>query len=273
MQGSNELQGIVQEAIDSIRPLDEKEALKTIWDEAEELEGLVERHRPVIMVAGNLGLGKTTTARVIATFGKARIDREDTEKELLQLYYEDMRKYAERLQIDLIAQRLNNVVINSIKYPNTGFVYDRTPYEDPLIFARALSAYDQMSSEAVEFCMEYFKMKVRELQRRFPQARLEPDLIVMLDATVENGWKRVNIRGRKMELKEDARKGHGLTFEFYSLLHSYYQTFPKDLEQLGWYKGPVLVLKEDEFEVADVTNIKGQLYVIRTLKEALKRLY
>lgn len=272
MPKDEELKQIVDDVIAEIKPIDEKEALKRIWDEAEELENLMRSKRPTIMVAGNIGLGKTTTTRVIGTFGKTMIDREDTDKELLKLYYDDMKTYAERLQIDLIAQRLNNLVMNSLLYPDTAFVYDRTPYEDPLIFARALNAYDQLSDSALQFCMDYFTMKVRELKRRYPRAKVQPDLIVMLDASVENGWKRVNLRGRKMELKEDRRKGRGLTFDFYNLLHSYYQTLPQVLRELGWYDGPILVLMEDELEVADVTNTKGQLYVVKTLKKALSLL-
>ncbi len=262
----------VNSVIDSIRPMDEKDALKQIWDEAESLEALLHKHNPVIMVAGNIGLGKTTTARIISTFGKTRIDRENPDKELLRLYYDNMQEYAERLQIDLIAQRLNQMAINGLLYPDTPMVYDRTPYEDPLIFAKALAAYDQMTQEALNFCYDYFMIKRRELEEAFPQVRFEPDLIVLLSSNIENGWKRVNIRKRAMELKEDTRKGHGLTFDFYRLLHGYYEGFARELADRSWYKGAILTLQEDEFEVSDVTNTKGQLYVIRSVKEALRML-
>jgi len=261
---------IVNSVIESIRPMDEKDALKQIWDEAESLEELLHRYNPVIMIAGNIGLGKTTTARIISTFGKTKIDRENADKELLKLYYDNMEMYAERLQVDLIAQRLNHIAVNGLMYPDTPFVYDRTPYEDPLIFAKALASYDQMSPESLNFCYDYLMIKQRELEQAFPRVRFEPDLIVLLSSNIENGWKRVNIRKRAMELKDDTHKGHGLTFEFYNLLHGYYETFARELADRGWYRGAILTLKEDEFEVSDVTNTKGQLYVIRSVKEALK---
>lgn len=270
MPENKRFEDIVNSVIESIKPMDEKDALKQIWDEAEYLEMLLQKHNPVIMIAGNIGLGKTTTARIISTFGKTMIDRENADKELLKLYYDNMEVYAERLQIDLIAQRLNHIAINGLLYPDRPIVYDRTPYEDPLIFAKALASYDQMSQEALEFCYDYFLIKQRELKQAFPTVKFKPDLIILLNSGIQNGWKRVNIRKRAMELKDDTRKGHGLTFEFYNLLHGYYEVFAKEIEDRGWYRGPILTLKEDEFEVSDVTNTKGQLYVIKSVKEALR---
>jgi len=263
----------VKEIIVDIKPIDEKEALKRIWDEAEDLEQLLNKDRIVISVAGNIGLGKTTTAKIVSTFGKIAIDMEDADKELLRLYYDDMKLFAERLQIDLIAQRLNQIAINSLTYPQTSIIYDRTPYEDPLIFAAALHHYDQMSKESLDFCYEYFLIKKRELKRRFPTVKLEPDLLILLKANLENGWKRVHFRQRAMEIKEDTHKGHGLTQEFYTLLNEYYKQFTAELRERNWYRGPILVLEEDELEVADVTNTKGQLYVIKSVKEALEIIY
>ena len=260
----------VSEIIDEIKPMDEKEALKRIWDEAEDLQEVLNRDRVVIMVAGNIGLGKTTTAKIVSTFGKIAIDMEDVDKEILKMYYDDMQLFAERLQIDLIAQRLNQMIISSLINPHTSIVFDRTPYEDPLIFAAALHHYDQMSKDSLDFCNEYFLIKKRELVKRFPAAKLEPDLLILLKANLENGWKRVHLRQRAMELKEDTHKGHGLTMEFYTLLNEYYKNFSYELRERNWYRGPILILEEDELEVADVTNTKGQLYVIKSVKEALK---
>ena len=260
----------VNEIILEIKPIDEKEALRRIWNEAEDLQRLLNKERIVIMVAGNIGLGKTTTAKIVSTFGKTAIDMEDADKELLKLYYDEMRLFSERLQIDLIAQRLNQIAMNRVTHPDTSIIYDRTPYEDPLIFAAALHHYDQMSRESLDFCYDYFLIKKRELSKRFPDLKLEPDLLILLKANLENGWKRVNIRQRAMELKEDTHKGHGLTLEFYELLNEYYKKFAFELRERNWYRGPILTLEEDELEVADVTNTKGQLYVIKSVKEALK---
>lgn len=250
--------------------MDEKEALKRIWDEAEDLQEVLNRDRIVIMVAGNIGLGKTTTAKIVSTFGKIAIDMEDVDKEILKMYYDDMQLFAERLQIDLISQRLNQMIISSLVNPRTSIIFDRTPYEDPLIFAAALHHYDQMSKDSLDFVNEYFLIKKRELVKRFPSVKLEPDLLILLKANLENGWKRVHLRQRAMELKEDTHKGHGLTMEFYTLLNEFYKKFAYELRERNWYRGPILILEEDELEVADVTNTKGQLYVIKSVKEALK---
>jgi deoxyadenosine/deoxycytidine kinase len=261
---------IVSGVIEEIKVIDHKEALKLIWKEADELQFLLEKKPRILMVAGNIGLGKSTASKIISTFGKIRIDMEAGDKEMLKLFYDDMGLYAERLQLDLICQRLNQIVINGLLYPGQSIIYDRTPYEDPIIFARVLHHHQLLSRESMEFCEEYFLIKRRELLEHYPETQFEPDLIIMLQISVEEGWKRVHTRQRETELRDDAEKGHGLTLEYYELLDKYYKSFPEDLLNKRWYQGPILRLEEDELVVSDATHTRGQLYVIRCLKEALK---
>lgn len=256
--------------IGDIKVIDHTEALKLIWEEADELQLLLEKKPRILMVAGNIGLGKSTASKIISTFGKIRIDMEAGEKDLLKLFYDDMGQYAERLQLDLICQRLNQIVINGLLYPGQSIIYDRSPYEDPLIFARALNHYNLLNKESMKFCDDYFLIKRGELRDRFPETKFEPDLIILLRISVEEGWKRIQTRQRETELRDDAEKGHGLTMEYYRLLDKYYRTFAEDLIKKHWYSGPILELEEDELLVSDATHTRGQLYVIRCLKEALK---
>ncbi|MDP8213722.1 MAG: deoxynucleoside kinase [Candidatus Euphemobacter frigidus] len=273
MNSDDKINQTVESIITEIKPLDEKEALKQIWDEAEGLQTILKKNPVIMMMAGNIGLGKTTTAKIISTFGKITIDIEDPHKELLKLYYENMGFYAERLQIDLICQRLNQIVVNSLLYPDSSISYDRSPYEDPLIFAQALLNHEQISRESLDFCCEYFMIKKRELEGKYPEVQFEPDLLIILKARVESGWARVHVRQRAIEVRKDRKKGRGLTKEFYRLLDGYCNALPSELRRKNWYQGPILTLAEDKLAVADVTNIKGQLYVVKSVKETLKIIY
>lgn len=258
----------VQEIIKKIKPLHPDEALKQVWEkEKGELLLLFQEYHPIIMVAGNIGFGKTTVAGFVGSFGKIPEIKEPVDNPLLKLYYDDMKAYSERLQTDLINVRLFDLFINKNLHPNQALIFDRTPYEDTYIFSEALCKNGLMSPDSLKFCYYYFSMKKRQLESRY-KTNLNPDLIIFLKGDIETGWKRVQGRQRSIEVREDAKKGVGLTKEFYQSLHNEYETFVERLQVD--YTGPILTLPQDTLAVADATNTKGQLYVIQSTKEALK---
>ena len=250
-----------------IQKMDSRDALAKVWKEREELESLLKQQPLLLMIAGNIGFGKTTVTAIIGTYGKIEEIKEPVDNPLLSLYYEDMNRYSERLQLDLINVRLTDMAIKRLKSSDKSVIFDRTHYEDTLIFSEVLAQQNLMSQESLEFCNWYFKMKKSQIESRYG-VNLTPDLIVMLQGSMETGWRRVQGRDRKIEVRDDAGKGVGLSREFYQALHNQYEVFPKKLNEL--YSGPLLILPQDTLEVADATNSKGQLYVIRSVKEALK---
>ncbi len=263
-----EVVSAVQQEIGNISP---EEALGKVWAEKEELEELLEKHKPILMVGGNIGFGKTTVAGIIGTYGKIKEIREPVETNpLLPLYYSNMREYCERLQLDVINTRLHDIILAKQNHPNQALIFDRTPYEDTYIFCETLTVAGIMNKGQKKFCDWYFQMKLNQLGGRH-KVCLAPDIIIFLQGDKETGWKRVHSRDRSMEIREDAGKGVGLTLEFYSSLHSQYETFPKRIREI--YKGHILTLPQDIVEVADATNSKGQLYVVKSVKEAVKVVY
>ncbi|MBI4980840.1 deoxynucleoside kinase [Candidatus Woesearchaeota archaeon] len=263
-----EVVSAVQQEICSISS---EEALRQVWNEKEELEELLRKHRPTLMVGGNIGFGKTTVASIIGTYGKIKEIREPVETNpLLDLYYSNMWEYNERMQLDAMNTRLYDIILTQQKYPNQPLIFDRTHYEDLYIFCETLTAAGIMKESQKKFCDWYFKMKLNQLECRH-KVRLAPDMIIFLQGDIETGWKRIHSRDRPMEVRKDAGKGVGLTPEFYASLHSQYETFPKRVREI--YKGHILTLPQDTVEVADATNSKGQLYVVKSVKEALKVVY
>lgn len=261
-----------REIEEEVTQMDRTKAMTTVWEESRELVDLLESRPFSLQIAANIGLGKTTTTNIIGTFGGIKKVFEDVENRLLQQYYDDMLRYAERLQIDLINHRLYHILLNEIKNPGKSVIFDRTPYEDPLIFSKVLMESGAMSEESYQFCQDYFLMKKQQIETGFREVLgkkgLNPDLVILLTSSEERGWERVLSRKRDMEVREDAGKGVGLTPEFYHLLHTHYGNFDQELTKL--YQGPVLRLGQDSLEVGDSSNSKGQLYTVKSVKEALR---
>lgn len=268
-QVNNLINKKVSEILVEITPLTLEEAMARVWNERTELEQLLEeRERPfTFAAAGNIGFGKTTVMEVVGLYGKTKGVKEPLDNPLLRLYYSNMGLYSERLNLDLINVRLNDCVLNRIKFPKESLFFDRSHYEDPDAFCEVLCRLGLMKTEEKEFCQYYWQMKKDQLESRYGIS-LTPDLIVFLKGDLEIGWKRVQGRNRAIEVREDAKKGVGLTKEFYQALHEEYEHFYDRLIQ--HYPGPVLILPQDSVDVADATSIKGHLYVVKSVKEALK---
>ncbi len=258
----------VRQVEEEILGLDQREALNRIWDESAELENLLARHHHFIAAAGNIGLGKTTAVRVLSTYGRARRIEEPVEENfLLKTYYGDMKKYSFPLQIQLINERLYTLLFSRQKYPQEALVSDRSIYEDTEIFCEAFVRTGLMEPEIRDFLKTYLQQRTREVEARY-EVKLVPDLIFFLKGDIETGWRRILGRNRGMELREDAKIGVGLPREFYETLHGEYERFAERLQP--YYPGPLLILPQDKVGVADASNSKGQLYVVKSVKEALK---
>ena len=261
---------------EEISQMSQTQAMTAVWgNESTELADLLEDHPTTIQIAANIGLGKSTTTNIIGKFGGSKTLFEDLENPVLSLYYDDKATYTERLQLDVINQRLYSILLAKGDYPNQSLIFDRTPYEDPLVFIPSLTEEGHMTKEKHDYCQKYFQMKKQQIEnnsrKKLGKKGLDPDLIIILQASEENGWKRVLAREREMEVREDADKGKGLTREFYHSLHTKYENFANALRE--HYTGPILTLNQDSPELGDSTNTKGQLYTVKSVKEALKIIY
>jgi deoxyadenosine/deoxycytidine kinase len=258
----------VQEIEGEIKQIDQRDALSLIWDESDKLQEALKVRNPLITLSANISLGKSTAAKCIALYGRIKALLEPVEENpLLQLYYQNMEMYSERLQLDVINDRLFSQVVYLEQFPNQALVTDRSIYEDTLIFCQALTKSGLMKPEENEFCQDYFFMKKKQLEARY-NIDLTPNLMIILEGRADTGWERAVGRKRQMEMREDSGKGVGLSREFYDALHQEYQEFPQRLKK--HYNRALLVLPQDEVEVADASNAKGLLYVVRSVKEAIR---
>lgn len=261
----------VEEIMLEIAKMDETTAKHLVYGpEKTELERRLHEHKTTIALAGNIGFGKSTAAKIIGEKGRARVIEEDTANPLLAKYYEDMSAYGLALQVNLTDTRLFDMVMNRQRYPAEPLIYDRSHYEDPFIFAEALHKSGLMRTKDRDFCQWYFRMRKTQLENQFG-IRLTPDLVVLLTGNLREGWRRARERNRGMEIRKDAKKGVGLTLEFYRALQTEYHQLGDVFQKE--YGGVVLTLPQSRVDVSDISNQKGQLYVMRSTLAALRLMY
>ena len=169
-------------------------------------------HRKIfIAMAGNIGVGKTTAAKLISQrFGFELFDEPVIDNRFLRDYYADMRRWSFTLQLEFLIRRVEHYQL--IRTVPKSCIQDRTLYEDPEVFAKYLHGLGFMDDRELDLYFEYFHRLYGELQR--------PDMILMLNVDrVQTLLARIRTRGRTEE--------RGIDEAFLSGLNAYYSTFPQ----------------------------------------------
>jgi len=168
-----------------------------------------------VALAGNIGAGKTTAAKIIAEeFGFELYTEPVLENRFLSLYYEEMERWSFTLQMEFLLKRLEHHT--QIEHQQGACVQDRTLIEDPEIFAKYLHGLGHMRDEELDLYFDYFKRFNRELE--------QPDKIILLHTPeVTELMRRIADRGREEE--------SGIGAEFLRGLNGYYETFPQVAER------------------------------------------
>ena len=159
----------------------------------------------LVLVAGNIGAGKTSLAQKLGTRLGWHTGFETIEANpYLGKFYGDMRAWSFHLQVFLLGQRAEQHLI-AYRDPHS-FILDRSIYEDYHIFARALHDLGNMSDEDLATYERVYRMIIEYLPW--------PDLLIFLRAPVDSLMQRIKIRGREMEAS--------ITPEYLQLLDGYY---------------------------------------------------
>ncbi|NQU98756.1 deoxynucleoside kinase [Candidatus Woesearchaeota archaeon] len=156
------------------------------------------RPKKRIGVAGNIGSGKTLVSGLISSFLDFNLQQEVVNKQILDLYYSDMKKYAFPTQMFFLSTRYQSLAQMESSLKSS--VIDRLMHEDVWIFSYQLMRQGDMTEEQ-------FNM-IKSI-REYMSASLTPlDLVIYLQADVEVLKDRI---AKRIELNPERENERELT--------------------------------------------------------------
>lgn len=180
----------------------------------------------MIVVAGNIGAGKTSLAeRIGSRLGWKSAFESVTDNPYLPDFYADMKSWSFHLQVFFLGHRASQYL--EIANDPQSVILDRSIYEDAYIFARALYAMNNLSERDYLAYRRVFSLVVDHLPA--------PDLLIYLRAPVSILMDRIHSRGRSIET--------GISAEYLSLLESYYDDWMGTFDLC-----PVLTIRTDDLD-------------------------
>lgn len=180
-----------------------------------------------IVIAGNIGAGKTTLVKILSErLGFTPFYEPHDENPYLADFYEDMKSWSYHSQVYFLTRRLK---IHKELLQATGtVVQDRSVYEDAQIFARNLYLQGDLSQRDYQVYQDLYQILVSLLPM--------PGLIIYLRASVDTLMKRIACRGREYEA--------GISREYLGRLNELYEDWMGNFDQ-----SPVLIINSDDLDL------------------------
>lgn len=177
---------------------------------------MTEKRKLFIAIAGNIGVGKTTLTRLLSQELKWRAYYEKVvDNPYLQVFYDDMERWSFHLQIYFLSHRFKSQK-EITEWPDS-CIQDRSIYEDVEIFARTLYESGNMTEMDYQNYRLLFETMIDYLRK--------PDLIIYLDASIDDLISRILHRGRDYEQTIDP--------EYLQHLHHGYEKWIAEAESQG----------------------------------------
>ncbi len=179
-----------------------------------------------ILVAGNIGSGKTSLTELIGTrLGWRTAFESVADNPYLSEFYGDMRQWSFHLQVFFLGHRARQHLALA-NCPESA-IADRSIYEDAYIFARALHHLGNLTERDYSSYRAVFDLVTAGLPR--------PDLLLYLRAPVDVLVERIRRRGRGME--------SGISYDYLALLDSFYQEWLAAFDLC-----PVITVQTDDLD-------------------------
>lgn len=179
-----------------------------------------------ILVAGNIGVGKTSLAeRLGGRLGWVSGFESVADNPYLADFYADMRQWSFHLQVFFLGHRAEQHL--ALANLSQSAIADRSIYEDAHIFARVLHHLGNLNERDYESYRHVYELIVSTLPR--------PDLMVYLTAPVPVLLERIRKRARPIEA--------GITAEYLGLLDTFYNDWLSDFDLC-----PVLTIRTQQLD-------------------------
>lgn len=200
-----------------------------------------------IVIAGNIGSGKTTLTQLLAKKYDWEPHFEAVKNNpYLPDFYADMRRWSLQLQVFFLSKRFQ--AHQRILNHECSAIQDRSIYEDAHIFARALRESGHMDERDYQNYYELYSTMTHFLQ--------PPDLVVYVRRSLKTLRSRIEMRGRDYE--------KNIPDEYLVQLNGCYDDWISD------YKiGKVLTVEADELDIRD--NPDDFEYVCEKIDSSLEQ--
>ncbi len=201
-----------------------------------------------VAVAGNIGAGKSSLARLLGERFQWKPYFESVDDNpYLSDFYADMSRWSFHLQIYFLANRFK--CHKEIVESSESVIQDRSIYEDAEIFARNLFDIGKMTERDYINYVSLFHVMMEYLK--------PPDLMIYLRANVDTLVKQISKRGRDFE--------QGIQRSYLETLNKLYEDW------ITRYKlGPLLIIESDDL---DFVNNKTDLnFILTSVKDHLPQM-
>jgi len=180
----------------------------------------------LILVAGNIGAGKTSlTQRIGSRLGWQMAFESVSDNPYLPDFYADMKTWSFHLQVFFLGHRAEQHKVLAIDSQSA--IADRSIYEDAYIFARALHHLGNLTERDYQSYRRVFDLVMKGLP--------SPDLLIYLKCPVSVLKDRIAQRGREIE--------SGITVDYLALLESFYEDWLQSFDIC-----PVLTIPSDDLD-------------------------
>ncbi|PID85205.1 MAG: deoxynucleoside kinase [Chloroflexi bacterium] len=178
----------------------------------------------LILVAGNIGAGKTSLTELIGSrLGWQTGYESVADNPYLPDFYGDMQRWSFHLQVFFLGHRAQQH--HDLFHNPRSTIADRSIYEDAYIFARALHHMGNLNERDYHAYRQVFDIVAQGLPA--------PHLLLYLKCPVSVLMERIRQRGREME--------SSITTEYLALLESFYDEWLSNFDLC-----PVLTIPTDD---------------------------
>lgn len=179
---------------------------------------LKKRRIMLIVLAGTIGAGKSSLAAALGEHLGTEVFYESVDNNpVLDLYYQDPKKYAFLLQIFFLNKRFQSI---KEAYRADNNVLDRSIFEDELFLT-----LNYKNGNVTETELNIYKeLLANMLEELDGMPKKSPDLLVYIDVSFEKMLDRISKRGRHFEQIEDNPK----LYQYYQQVHGEYPSWYKN---------------------------------------------
>lgn len=209
----------------------------------------------LIVLAGTIGAGKSSLAAALGQYLGTDVFYEAVDNNpVLDLYYQDPKKYAFLLQIFFLNKRFQSI---KEAYKANNNVLDRSIFEDELFLTLNFKNGNVTKTE-LDIYKELLANMLEELEG-MPKKR--PDLLVYIDVSFDKMLERIDKRGRSFEQVDSNPE----LYDYYKQVHSEYPE---------WYENYDVSpkIRIDGNKLDFVKNPEDLQHVLDTIDSELQKL-